>query len=205
MSQKLSATLSVLVGLVLVIAGSRLTVSTAPDMAAALDAGLSSECAAKLVTCPVRFSDSERAMLEDAGISFPRSSQRYARISTLAFDCSAVDGGLVVPLLAKFGVVQANSPALQVVQKDACVLSACDSLCAAATPIRVETPTCRVPDCRTADGGWDEAHAPVDCLSSLGGAPAWRGCNVIPSAYASGAQCVPVECAAFVGDGLGAM
>ena len=43
---------------------------------------------------------------------------------------------------------------------------------------------CVIPDCRSRllPSGWDEQHAPVDCLAggpyAMGGPPRWRGCSV---------------------------
>lgn len=44
-----------------------------------------------------------------------------------------------------------------------------------------------IPDCRNADGGWNDQHAPVACTSLDGG---WRGCNVMPRAQMTGAACL---------------
>ena len=68
------------------------------------------------------------------------------------------------------------------------------------------TPPCVIPDCWTlADGGWDD-NAVVDCRGTgpfgvqPGGAPRWRGCNVTPAQFSTGAACVPVECSVVAGD-----
>jgi hypothetical protein len=52
-----------------------------------------------------------------------------------------------------------------------------------------------IPDCRNTDGGWNDNHAPVDCLAAgarglLDGGPRWFGCNVLPRASATGTQCL---------------
>ena len=68
------------------------------------------------------------------------------------------------------------------------------------------TPPCVIPDCWTlADGGWDD-NTVVDCRGTgpfgvqPGGAPRWRGCNVTPAQFSTGAACVPVECSVVAGD-----
>lgn len=67
-------------------------------------------------------------------------------------------------------------------------------------------PPCVIPNCWVGDGGaWDD-NAVVDCRGTgpfgeqPGGAPRWRGCNVTPAQYATGAACVPVECSVVAGD-----
>lgn len=57
---------------------------------------------------------------------------------------------------------------------------------------------CVVPDCR-GWGGWDERHAPVDCLGigvmgEADGGPRWNGCVSQPRAYMTGGQCLPSAC-----------
>lgn len=52
-----------------------------------------------------------------------------------------------------------------------------------------------IPDCRDEGGRWDDKHAPVDCLGvgpfgNQDGSPRWRGCNVTPREYATGAACL---------------
>lgn len=44
-----------------------------------------------------------------------------------------------------------------------------------------------IPDCREADGGWNDQHAPVDCTTFDGG---WRGCNVLPRSAMTGTRCL---------------
>jgi hypothetical protein len=70
------------------------------------------------------------------------------------------------------------------------------------------TPPCVIPDCWTLpDGGWND-DAVVDCRGTgpfgvqPGGAPRWRGCNTTPAQFATGTQCVPVECSVVAGDGV---
>ena len=60
---------------------------------------------------------------------------------------------------------------------------------------------------RAADGGWceEECGGPVDCrfggpYGEADGGPRWRGFNVGPREYATGAACVPVECSVVAGD-----
>jgi hypothetical protein len=62
-----------------------------------------------------------------------------------------------------------------------------------------------LPNCYTLpDGGWDDT-AVVDCVGTgpYGdgqGGNRWRGCNVTPAAFATGTQCLPVECSVVAGD-----
>lgn len=70
------------------------------------------------------------------------------------------------------------------------------------------TPPCVIPDCSLSDGGWDDSGPEVDCRgtgpfgNSPSGTPRWRGCNVTPAAFATGAACIPVECSVVSGDGI---
>lgn len=80
-----------------------------------------------------------------------------------------------------------------------------DPFCSATNrPGRV-TPPCVIPNCWTlSDGGWDD-NTVTDCQGTgpfglSDGGPRWRGCNVTPSQYSTGAQCVPVECSTVAGD-----
>jgi hypothetical protein len=69
------------------------------------------------------------------------------------------------------------------------------------------TPPCVIPDCWTLpDGGWND-DAVVDCrgtgpFGTQDGGPRWRGCNTTPAQFATGTQCVPVECSVVAGDGV---
>lgn len=63
---------------------------------------------------------------------------------------------------------------------------------------------CRIPNGWRADGGWDES-SPVDCrfggpYGEMDGGLRWRGFNVGPSQFTSGADCIPVECSVVAGD-----
>lgn len=44
-----------------------------------------------------------------------------------------------------------------------------------------------IPDCREADGGWNDEHAPVDCVALDG---TWRGCNVQARSQMKGTLCL---------------
>lgn len=69
-------------------------------------------------------------------------------------------------------------------------------------------PPCVIPDCSLSDGGWDDNGPEVDCrgIGPFGnagdGSPRWRGCNVTPASFATGAACIPVECSVVSGDGI---
>jgi len=64
---------------------------------------------------------------------------------------------------------------------------------------------CVIPDCRNRllPTGWDEQHAPVDCLATgpyaQGGSPRWRGCSVMAAEYAVGAECLQARCSVVAG------
>ncbi len=66
-------------------------------------------------------------------------------------------------------------------------------------------PPCVIPDCWTLpDGGWND-DAIVDCRGTgpfglQDGGPRFRGCNVGPSQFMTGAACVPCECSIVSGD-----
>jgi hypothetical protein len=69
------------------------------------------------------------------------------------------------------------------------------------------TPPCVIPDCSLPDGGWDDNGPEVDCrgIGPCGlqdGGPRWRGCNVSPASFATGAACIPVECSVVSGDSI---
>ena len=67
------------------------------------------------------------------------------------------------------------------------------------------TPPCVIPDCWTLpDGGWSD-DAVVDCRGTgpfglQDGGPRFRGCNVTPAQFSTGAACVPTECSIVAGD-----
>jgi hypothetical protein len=174
------------IGVVLTMLGVAYSVSvpTSP-MAILLDAGIANSCPAKLVTCPMHLSDNAIARAMDAGLLLTRPTERYTPATTLAFDCTTQDAGLVVPLLAAFGVNQAGDPHLQVMDYKGCALSACDALCGSAFPLRFEVPPCvRAP----ADGGV--------CLAGDGdGGFLDNGQTVFPAALGyTGASCERVAC-----------
>ena len=70
------------------------------------------------------------------------------------------------------------------------------------------TPPCVIPDCSLPDGGWNDNGPEVDCRGIgpfgqfPGGEPRWRGCNVGPAPFMTGAACLPVECTVVAGDGI---
>lgn len=79
--------------------------------------------------------------------------------------------------------------------------------CNSATRRGRVTPPCVIPDCSRPDGGWDDNGPEVDCrgIGPFGisdGGPRWRGCNVTPASFATGAACIPVECSILSGDGI---
>jgi len=78
--------------------------------------------------------------------------------------------------------------------------------CAALNRLAAVPAPCALPLCLGTDGGWDDS-AVVDCMAggpygNQDGSPRWRGCNVVPSQYASGTACVPSECSVVAGDDI---
>lgn len=94
---------------------------------------------------------------------------------------------------------------------DDCVATTCpnfdagdgSNFCGRLNRLMLVASPCMIPNCWLADGGWDDATQ-VDCKFggpyAGGGAPRWRGCNVGAAEYASGTQCLPVECSVVAGD-----
>jgi hypothetical protein len=87
-----------------------------------------------------------------------------------------------------------------------------DTPCAVLNRVWAETPPCVLPNCWPSDGGpWDDkagrvGHMPAPACYGIGprgtadGGQRWNGCNTIPSEYATGPACLPVECAVVGGD-----
>lgn len=90
---------------------------------------------------------------------------------------------------------------IEVVDWAACDVDACAAFSAVCGAWDAGQPVTRVrsaskyviPDCRGADGGWDDGHASVDCLRlgyASDGGYGWAGCNVIPRGLSAGSQCL---------------
>lgn len=97
---------------------------------------------------------------------------------------------------------------------DDCTVTTCPNydagdganFCGRLNRLMLVTSPCAIPLCLGGDGGWDD-NAVVDCrgtgpYGTADGGPRWRGCNVTPSQYTTGAACVPVECSIVAGDDL---
>lgn len=94
---------------------------------------------------------------------------------------------------------------------DDCIATTCpnfdagdgSNFCGRLNRLMLVASPCMIPNCWLPDGGWDDA-TPVDCKFggpySSGGPARWRGCNVGAAEYASGTQCLPVECSVVAGD-----
>lgn len=85
-----------------------------------------------------------------------------------------------------------------------------NAACGNLNRVWAETPPCVLPMCWT-DGGWDDeagepGHIPAPNCQAIGdrgledGGPRWAGCNVLPTQFSSGTECLPVECSVVVGD-----
>jgi hypothetical protein len=195
-----------------------------------VDAGVL-EGQAFVMVCPERLSPPLQDRLATMGAVRPR--QQYARVARVAV-CFRSDGGtgncfgaggamlaaaegasIIVPSLRKRngGSVIVDDAADESEPFDReCVARRCSDMPAGfcTDPLRVTavTPGCVIPDCRNAQGRWNDNHAPVACRATgalgtqPGGAARWRGCNVIPAALSTGAACLPVECGVFSGDSI---
>lgn len=94
---------------------------------------------------------------------------------------------------------------------DDCIATTCpnfdagdgSNFCGRLNRLMLVSSPCMIPNCWLPDGGWDD-ETPVDCKFggpySSGGPARWRGCNVGAAEYASGTQCLPVECSVVAGD-----
>jgi len=181
------------IGVALSIAGVTYSVMVPTVPVAVLyDAGMGDNCAPRVIRCPVRLSDGAVARALDAGLLLARPTQRYVRAETLAYDCG--DAGVIIPMLAKFGVSKSGDPNLQVVQRERCELAACTATCLKPFPLAFIAPPCVRP---ASDGG--------TCWRSDGdgGAYSFGEGNVFPSGEAVGDSCEPVECSVYAGDDPG--
>lgn len=145
----------------------------------------------RIATCPVRVDPS-------CGLPVPR----YATVRFPVFRDVMADGGIALifpPRIAR------AARCLDVRDWSQCDLDPVSSFPAvaarwdAAVPLVLARAASKfvIPDCRTADGGWDERaeRPPVDCRGfgpwgELDGGARWRGCNVTPRRWAVGTQCL---------------
>lgn len=148
----------------------------------------------RAATCAVRVSDECLAQ-------YP-ALKRY---ETLRFPVirDVSDGGLSFVLPRALGAADSLARVcIEVVDWGACDLDTCATFPATCASWDAGQPVTRVrsaskfviPDCRTG-GVWDDNHAPVDCLATGAfglpdGGPRWAGCNVLPRASSTGAQCL---------------
>lgn len=133
------------------------------------------------------------------------------------------DGGITIPTLKRpsrvdegdegMGIGESGEDADTVLQLrlDACTIVSCDEFkvtnpgfCNRPSGIKLMEPACVMPNCWTADGGWND-NAEVDCQwrgPDLSGATMtrWNGCNVMPKANAVGNACVPTNCEVVAGE-----
>jgi hypothetical protein len=151
----------------------------------------------RVATCPVRISAECQALYPALR---PYETLRFpVRRDVLA------DGGVQILLpKASRATQEGLRDCVEVMDWGDCDIDPCAShaaVCAAwidSNPFtRVRTASKHViPDCREADGGWNDNHAPVDCLGTGqfgawdSGAPEWRGCGVLPRALSTGTQCL---------------
>lgn len=162
------------------------------------DAGVAS--ANRVATCPVRVSDGCRAR-------FGLKRYETVRFPIFVDPQDATMTNVLLPPAAR--VVKS---CIEVVDFTQCDVDPTASFPAVALNWGDPNPFTRVPsatkyvipDCRNPDGGWSDAHEPVDCLRSL---PlkkfGWVGCNVIPRGESSGSQCLPAPSGSVIlGDRL---
>lgn len=150
------------------------------------DAGVAS--ANRVATCPVRVSDECRGR-------FGLKRYETVRFPIFTDNQSASVTNVILPPAAR-----AIKSCVEVVDFAQCDVDPTGSFPSVALKWGDPNPFTRVPtatkfvipDCRNADGGWNELHAPVACLRSLpDGGTGWKGCNVIPRSEASGGACLP--------------
>lgn len=82
-----------------------------------------------------------------------------------------------------------------------------NAFCLGLNRLALQPAPCMIPNGWRADGGWcEEDCGVVDCrFGSAGslfddGGVRWRGFNAYPRQYATGTECVPVECGVSAGD-----
>lgn len=141
----------------------------------------------RVATCGVRVSD-------ECLKQYP-ALKRY---ETLRFPVlrDTSDGGLSFILPRALGAEGAIvRGCVEVVDWESCDIDTCAMHPAVCGAWDARQPVTRVraaskyviPDCRKPDGGWDDHHAPVDCVELDGG---WRGCNVALRSQRVGTQCL---------------
>lgn len=142
----------------------------------------------RVATCHVRVSDECLAQ-------YP-ALKRYETVRFPVVREVAADGGLTFVLPRALGAQGSLArECIEVLDWASCDIETCAArpgVCAqwdAGQPVtRVRTASKYViPDCRRPDGGWDDHHAPVDCVELDGG---WRGCNVALRSQRVGTQCL---------------
>ncbi len=78
--------------------------------------------------------------------------------------------------------------------------------CGALNRLALQPSPCMIPNGWRSDGGWCEEECGIVNCKGVGpyglpdGGPRWRGFNVTPRDYATGPDCVPVECGVQAGD-----
>lgn len=181
-----------------------------------------------VLVCPEKLSPETRRKINLQQPDFLRVRQRYARIARAAV-CFRTDGGAAGCFrpdgtLLPGAEAQVIVPSLRILSGDSgidptaddgvplqadCRARRCSEFdagfCQGMTRIEALPLPCVIPDCRIGQR-WND-NAIVDCratgrLGHRDGGARWRGCNVMPSAFAVGTACVAVECGTLAPDDM---
>lgn len=173
-----------------------LPTTTIPQTVAA---GITTDCAARIIVCPERIGPALRARLAAAGDVLP-ASQKYAKVAINGWQCPNLDGGVVEVVAAALQKVL-SSDDYELPDPNRCSSLPCSAIagfCASGQlAVRLASVGGAAPDC---------VRAPVGVLTCLrdppGAAPAafFGEMNVFPAAEASGPGCQPVACTVMSGD-----
>jgi hypothetical protein len=141
----------------------------------------------RVATCPVRIREECREKYPD-----------LRRYETVRLSVALLDGGVAPEKSLAIALPDVLSDCVEVLRLEDCTFEdcvkgpgACDVKDAGLAKARAASKYV-IPDCRTADGSWDDS-AVVDCRRAgvlLDGGAAWWGCNVFPRAEAVGTQCL---------------
>lgn len=157
-------------------------------------AGITTDCAARIIVCPERIGPALRARLAAAGDVLP-AGKKYAKVAINGWQCPNPDGGVVEVVAAALQKALSNDD-YELPDPNRCSSLPCSAIagfCASGQlAVRLASVGGAVPGCVRApyDGG-------TDCLRT--GAFFGAG-NVFPVGQSTGTQCEPVECTVLFGD-----
>jgi hypothetical protein len=146
-----------------------------------------SPAALRVATCPVRLREGCREKYPD-----------MKRYETVRLPVAMLDGGVPLEKSLAIALPDVLADCVEVLRLEDCAFEdcdrhpgECDTRDAGLARARAASKYV-IPDCRTADGGWDDT-AVVDCRRAgvlLDGGAAWWGCNVFPRTEAVGTRCL---------------